>query len=64
MDDVRAAYVAIAKQAILMARTLPDLEDWFRGEAAARRAYGVIKGTAEYDSIVSACAIQKRSIAK
>jgi exodeoxyribonuclease X len=60
----RQAYVNLARFAASQALTLQDLKQWFIDEKEGRAQHGIYEGTAEYDSIVSACADRKRVLSQ
>lgn len=64
----RSAYTETAIFAASTALTIEDLRRWFRDELGNRTRYAILPGTAEYDSIVAACAARRdeleREIAK
>lgn len=49
----------MAMAAARTALTIADLRRWFRAEADNRMRHAILPGTAEYESIVAACAERK-----
>lgn len=58
----RAAYVDLAKQALVLATTVEDLEKWFLDEKPHREAYGIVKDDPLYVEIVKACGKHKATL--
>lgn len=56
------AYVALAKTAMHNAATAAELDDWWRDERGRRNAYGITKGTPEYDELAEAFRVCKESL--
>jgi len=63
-NEKRKTYLSLARVAVGMAETVPELERWFIGEAANRKAAGVVPETTEYANLVKACADRKRELQK
>jgi len=61
-NEKRRTYLSLARVAVGMAKTLVELEKWFIGEAANRKAAGVVPETTEYADLVKACGDRKREL--
>lgn len=58
----RRVYMDALPAVIRMAKTVFDLREWFKGEAATRVSLGILDGTAEYAEIVRLCNAHKATL--
>lgn len=57
-------YMALARGALFLAKSVEDIVSWWKAEAASRQQHGISEGTAEYAELVELCAQQKTRITK
>jgi hypothetical protein len=61
-SDHAFAYVTFAAKIISLAKTVDDLNRWWKAEADHRSDYGVTNGSPEWKALVEACADRKAAI--